>query len=80
MPYPVDLTTSDWVDHLMTLANREERVAALATFHRRIVADAHQQALTSLSDPDPLVNATVAAVVKKAIAAIPAATDYTKAG
>ena len=74
-PYPAELTTSDWVDYLVGLS-REDQIAALATYHRRIEHGAKVVALSNLADPDPAAHETVTAVAKIAIEALPAPVDY----
>lgn len=77
MPYPTDLTTSDWVDYLETLTTRDEKIAALATCHRRVEHAATLTALSNLSVPDDdKAHAIVRAAVDVAIADVPAPVDY----
>ncbi len=50
--YPKSLTTSEWVDYLVG-RSKDEQIAALATWHRRIEYDAKIRVLNDLIDPDP---------------------------
>ena len=53
MGYPdYRAATSDWVDYLVG-KTREEQIAALATYHRRITHGAKVELLRDLIDPDP---------------------------
>lgn len=52
MAYPIELTTSDWVDYLETLTTRDEKIAALATMHRRLQHQASVQTLDNLAAED----------------------------
>lgn len=77
MPYPTELTTSDWVDYLATLTTRDEKIAALATCHRRVEHAATLKALTNLSVPDDAKAQTIVrAAVDVAIAEVAAPLDY----
>lgn len=74
MALPEELTTSDWVDALKD-KTRDEQIAILATYHRRIEYAAKQDALNNL--PQDEAAATVADLAKAAIEALPAPKDYT---
>lgn len=77
MPHPADLTPSVWVDYLATLSTRDERIAALATYFRRIDTHGARRALSDLIDPDPdLADDPVTVAAEAALAAIPDAEDY----
>lgn len=81
MPYPTELTTSEWVDHLETLPSRDEKIAALATLHRRIEAGAQQAAIEQVKAQATIVTKTevhpdVIATLDAAMAAVPQLGDY----
>lgn len=73
--YPKALTTSDWVDALAGLS-RDDQIAVLATFHRRIARDAAARALTDLIDPTPDADDVVTKAAQRALDALPPAVDY----
>lgn len=72
-PFPTDLTTSDWVDYLQGLS-RDEQIAALATYHRRIESGAKVSALAEVIDP--AANDAVTAKAKDVLSKVPPARDY----
>ena len=78
MIYPTDLTTSDWVDCLAGKP-RDEQIAILATYHRRIELAASKAALDIVTDIDPVKHAIVRKAVGDAVAALdasPLGKDY----
>lgn len=76
MPVPTELTTSDWVDYLATLATREERIVALATFHRRIENGARVDVLDNLTAKDADEHTAVRKAADAAIAVLEPVPDY----
>lgn len=78
MSYPIDLTASDWVDHLETLKSRDEKIIALATFMRRADNAARADVLTNLSAPDPEEHAVVQVHAQKAFGNLKPLPDYTE--
>lgn len=80
MTYPNDLTTSDWVDYLAQPdLSRDDKIAALATYHRRIEEDAQLSALElvrSHAAANVETKLTAVEVVAAAVAAVPQMGDY----
>ena len=76
--YPMDLTTSDWVDCLAH-KSRDEQIAILATFHRRVALDASHTALSTLLPEDAetaTLNRADIDAVRQTLQAGPLAQDY----
>ena len=73
MPYPAELTTSAWVDHLAG-QSRDDQVATLATFHRRVEHAGRLAALTALADA--AADDTVRAAAQDALNRLPPPVDY----
>lgn len=78
MALPTELTTSDWVDYLATLDTREERIVALATYHRRIENAARAGALDALSAKDSAEHAVIRKIADAAIAVLDPTPDYSE--
>ena len=77
MNYPTLLTTSDWVDLLeQPNLTRDDKIAALATYHRRIDYEARQSVLQNLSNPDPKIHSVLVDAANAIAKAIPAPADY----
>lgn len=79
MNYPVELTTSDWVDGLKGLS-RDDQITMLATYHRRIDAAARRDTLANLTHPDEKVNEAVRVAADVAMKALPVVGDYAANG
>jgi len=75
MDYPTSLNTSDWVDALAGLS-REDQIAVLATFHRRVASAAASEALSALIDPDPDADDPVTRAAQAALDQLVPARDY----
>lgn len=76
MDYPNDLTTSDWVDVLETLPDRDAKIACLATYHRRIEHASALSVLSTLATADGKTNEALQAAASAATAALPDLGDY----
>lgn len=74
--YPIDLTTSDWVDLLDSLITRDEKITALATWHRRIDYSARQSVLSNVSHEDVDTNTILTAAAQSLATKIPTPVDY----
>ena len=85
MEYPFLLTTSDWVDFLDTLTTRDEKITALASYHRRIEHESRHDELDNVLHPSAdeksakLVAEAVAAS-RERLAARYSAHDYSPSG
>lgn len=76
MAYPDHrAATSDWVDSLIG-KTREEQIATLATYHRRIEYGAKVEILHELIDPDPDANDPVTQRAKAELARLVEPPDY----
>ena len=89
MAYPTELTTSLWLDHILSLTTRDEQIAALATLHRRLAHEAKVAVLLNLEtpiaddrDPDEArkVNEAVRKVTESAREKLPVPEDYKENG
>lgn len=78
--YPKLLTSSDWIDWLeQPNITRDDKIAALATWHRRIDYDARQSVLSNVSYEDANTNAILVAAAKVLATEIPTPVDYLSA-
>lgn len=73
--YPPALTTDVWVD-FMEGQSREQRIATLATFHRRVEHYGRLAALSALIDPNPDDRDLVSDAAQAALDKLAAPQDY----
>lgn len=76
MALPTDLTTSDWVDYIETLGTRDDRIVALATFHRRIWNEARAEVLDKLQAADEANHIIVREAAEKEKKSLQIIPDY----
>lgn len=74
--YPKELTTSDWVDYLDTLPTRNEKIQALATYHRRIENFSRVDSVRNLTSSDGQIQEAIVLVGNKYLEGLEILPDY----